>query len=83
VHAEDFLINESADRQAVETICECFPKSDVISTFAFVVESVNAVDRSAFVISTKKEEILGVLDFVCKKQTNRFQALFSTIYIVS
>jgi len=44
MHAEDLLIYDSCNRQAVEAIGESFPQLDVVSTFALVIESVNSVD---------------------------------------
>ena len=39
----------------------------------FIIEAVDPIDGSAFVISSKNKEIFRVLDFVCKKQTYCFQ----------
>jgi hypothetical protein len=35
------------------------------------------------VVSAQYEEVFGILDFVCEKEANRLQALFSTIHVVS
>lgn len=35
VHAEDLLVNDSGNRQAVEGVSECFPELDVVSSLAY------------------------------------------------
>jgi hypothetical protein len=44
VHAEDLLIDNSSDRQAVEAVSEGLPQLYVVAALAFVVEPVNTVD---------------------------------------
>ena len=72
--AEDLFIDNSREREAVEAVCKRFPELklvkiywgcsksylDVIPTFAFVIETVDSVDRGALVITSEKEEVLGV-----------------------
>ena len=67
MHGKDLFVNNSCDRQAIETISECLPEFDVIPPFALVVEPVDPVDGGTFMIATKNEEILGILDFVSKQ----------------
>ena len=83
MHAQDLLVDDCSDWQAVETICEGLPKLDVITAFALVIKAINSVDGSAFVVASEKEEILRVLDLVSQQQANRLQALFATVHIVS
>ena len=83
MHSEYFLVNDSCDWQAVEAICECLPKFDIVPPLALVVEAVNAVDRSAFVVTSKNEEILRVFDFVRQKEANGFQRLFASVDVVT
>jgi short-subunit dehydrogenase involved in D-alanine esterification of teichoic acids len=65
MHAEDFLINDSCDRQAVEAISESFPQLNIISSLAFIIEAIDSIDARALMIPAQQEEILGVFDFVC------------------
>ena len=51
--AKDLLVDDGSDGQTVEAVGERLPEFDVISTFAFVVEAVDAVDRCAFVVATQ------------------------------
>lgn len=64
MHGEDLLVDYGGNRQAVEAVCECFPQLDVVSTLAFVVETVDTVDRCALMVATENEEVLRVLDLV-------------------
>jgi hypothetical protein len=53
VHAEDFVIDERSDGQAVEAVGKNFPKLDSIATLALIVKAVNTVDLGTFVVSSK------------------------------
>jgi hypothetical protein len=64
VHCENLLIDDCCNGQAVEAVRESLPKLDVIPSFAFIVESIDAVDGSAFVVAAQDEEIFGVFDLV-------------------
>jgi len=64
VHAENFFINNSSNRKTVETISESFPELDVIASLALVIETIDSVNRGTLVVSSEKEEVLRVLNFV-------------------
>jgi len=64
VHGEDLLVNDGCDWQAVEAIGKRLPQLDVVPPLALVVESVDAVDRRALVVTTKNEKVLWVFDLV-------------------
>lgn len=83
MHSEDLFINDRSNWQAIEAVCECFPQLDIVPSLALIVESVNAVDGGALVVSTEDEEIFRVLDLVCQQQTYCFKRLFSTIYVIT
>ena len=83
MHAENFLVNESCDWQAVKHVAEDAPESDGVASLAFVVEAVNTVDLGTFVVSSEKEEVLGVLNFVAKKQTHRLDRLLSSVDVIA
>ena len=72
MHAEDLLVNNSSNWQAVEHVTEYLPESYRVSPFTFIVKPVNTVDLGAFVIASQQEEILRVLDFVAEQQTYCF-----------
>jgi len=83
VHAEDLLVDDGSDGKTREALCECLPQLNVVSSFAFVVESVDAVDRGAFVVASEEKEVLRVFNFVSQQETDGLQTLLSSIYIVS
>jgi hypothetical protein len=37
--AENLLVDDSGNGQAVEAICECFPQFDIVSTFTFIIKA--------------------------------------------
>lgn len=49
----------------------------------FVIEAINAIDRSAFVIAAEDEKVLGILHLVGEKQTDGFQRLFTSVNVVT
>lgn len=67
MHGENLLVDDGGDGQAIEAIREGLPQLDVVAALALIVEAVYTVDRSAFVIPAKNEEILGVFDLVCEQ----------------
>jgi hypothetical protein len=83
MHGKDLLVDDGCDGQAVEAIGKGFPQLDVVSSFALVVEAVDAVDGRALVVAAQYEEILGVLDLVCEQQADCLQRLFASVYIVA
>ena len=64
MHAENFLVNQGSNWQAIEYITEYSPESDGVAALALIVEAVDTVDLCALVISAEQEEILWVLYFV-------------------
>jgi len=83
MHGEYFFIDDCGDWQAVKTIRKRLPQLNVVPPLAFVVEAVNTIDRSTFMISAEDEEIFGVFDLVGQKQADGFQGLFASIYVIA
>ncbi len=83
MHAENFFVNHGRNREAIEHIAEHAPESDRESTLALVIEAIDSVDLSALVVTSQQEEVLRVLDFVAKEETDCFNGLLSTIDVVS
>lgn len=48
-----------------------------------VIEAINTIDGSAFVIASQEEKVLRVLNFIREQQTDCFQRLFSPIHVVA
>lgn len=70
MHAKNLLINDCCNWKAVEAICESLPNSDVVSTLAFIVEAIDSVDGGTLMVSSEQEEVLWVLDLVCKEEAD-------------
>jgi len=83
VHADDLLVDQRGDGQAVEAVCERLPNANVVPAFALVVEPVDTVDRGALVVASQQEEVLWVLYLVCEQQTHRLQRLLPTVHVVA
>jgi hypothetical protein len=83
VHCENLLIDDCCNGQAVEAVRESLPKLDVIPSFAFIVEPIDTVDGSAFVVAAQDEEIFGVFDLVCQEQADGLERLLASVDIVS
>ena len=83
VHAQNLVVNQGCNGHAVEDILELFPSLDWKAAFAFVVEAINAVDLTTFVISAQQEKVFLVLDFVREQQNDRLQRLTTSVYVVT
>ena len=62
-HADDLLVDDPADRQAVEDVAELLPDLDVVAALAHIVEAENPGDGGALVVPAQQKKVLGVLDF--------------------
>jgi hypothetical protein len=52
MHAQDLVIYEGCNGHAVEDILEFFPDADRVSTLALVVEAIDTIDLTAFVVTS-------------------------------
>lgn len=64
MHCEDLLVDDCSDRQAIEAIGKGLPELDVVSSLAFIVETVDTIDGGAFVVAAKDEEVFWIFDLV-------------------
>lgn len=83
MNAEDLVVDDGSDWEAVEAMDELFPELERISSFALIVESVNPVDGPALVVSPQQEKVLRVFDFVRQEQADHLEVLLTSIHIVS
>lgn len=51
VHAEDLIVNEGGNGEAVEAVGEELPEADIEAALALIVEAVDAVDGGALVVA--------------------------------
>ena len=82
MHTEDLVVDESSNGETVETVGETLPQAHVVSSLALIVEAVNTVDRSAFVIASEEKEVELVFELVGKEKAYGLYALLTTIDIV-
>ena len=66
MHCEDLLVYDCSDWQAIEAVGESFPQLDIVSSLAFVVKAVDAVNRRALVITSQDKKIFRIFYLVCK-----------------
>ena len=83
MHAEDFLVDDGGYGEAVKAICEGFPKFDVVTSLALVVETIYAVDGRALVVSSQNKKVFGILNLVRQQQADGFQRLFPSIDVIT
>ena len=83
MHAKYLLINECSNREAVKTVCECFPQFDIVSSLTFIIEPIDSIDGGAFMVASEEEEVLRVLDLISQQQAHCLKTLLSSVYIVS
>lgn len=83
MHCENLLVNDGRNRQAVEAVGESLPQLNVVPPLALIVETVDAVDGSALVVTAKDEEVLRVLDLVGQKQADSLEGLLAAVDVVT
>lgn len=83
MHGENLLINNGGNWQAVEAVGECLPKLDVVAALALVVETVDAVDGRALMVTAEDEKVLWVLDLVGEEKADGFKGLLSSVDVVT
>jgi len=83
VDAEDFVVDYGRDWETVEALDKLFPQLQRIPPFALIVEPINPINGPALVISSQKEEILGVLNLVGEEQADHLQILLASVHVVT
>ena len=83
MHAEDLVVDHACDGEAVEGVAEQPPHFDVISPLTLVVETVDPVDGSTFVVASHDEKVLRKLDLVGHQQRNGLYTLLAPIHVVT
>jgi hypothetical protein len=66
VHAHDFLIDQSDERDMVEAIAESLKQCNFISSLDFIEKAINSSDGLTFVISSQNYNLLRKSDFECE-----------------
>ena len=72
MHTYDLVINHRTTRQTVEGIAKLLPHFDRKPTSALIVEAIDSIDSSTFMVASQQKEVFRVLNFVGKQQTDNF-----------
>ena len=64
MHAQYSVVDYRADWQYVEAGAELSPQPDAVPSFALVVETIDSVNLTALMVTSKQEEIFLELDLV-------------------
>ena len=81
--AEDLLVHDRGEGEAVEDVAEHAPQLDVVPALALVVKAVDARDAVALVVPPEQKEILRVLDLVRQQQTDHLETLLTPVHVVA
>ena len=81
--AEDLVVDDGGDREAVEAVDELLPQLERVAPLTLVVEAVDAVDGPALVVATQQEEVLGILDLVSQQQADDLEVLLAAVHVVA
>ena len=82
MHAQDFVIDDCSYWQTVEAFSEQLPETDTEAALALVIESINSVDRCAFMVPSEKKKVIRKLDLVSKQKAYSLYTLFSSVHVV-
>nr|GMC81859.1 ABC1 family protein, putative [Ipomoea batatas] len=83
VHAKYLIIDDGGHRETVKTLGERLPEANAVAALALVVETVDPIDRSAFVVSSEDEEVIGKFDFVAEEKADCLHALLPSVDVVA
>ena len=83
MHGEDLLVDYGSNGKAIEAVCKCLPKFDIVSAFALVIKAVDAVYASTLMVSPQDEEVLRVFDLVGQQQADRLKGLLAAVNVVA
>lgn len=67
MHTEDAVVYDGSHWEMIEKIYEGFPKFSVITTFAFVIETVYFGNVFTFMITPKQVNVSRILYFVSEQ----------------
>ena len=73
MHADNLIIDEGGDWQAIEDVLELLPEADGIAALAIIVEAVDAINLRTLVVTPQEEDVLLKFDLVCEKQDYGFE----------
>ena len=65
MHADDSTFDNGTNGKALKAVRKQFPKTIIVSSFAFIEEAINTIDRISLVISTQNKEVFRIFNFIC------------------
>lgn len=83
MHAQNLIINESSNGQAVEGILELFPDANGVAALALVVEAIHAVNLAGLMIASQEEKVLLELNLVGHEQDYGLKRVLSSVHVVA
>ena len=83
MHAQYLIFYKSGYWHHIKQFYKASPKSYIVSSTTFIVESVYFWYILALVISTEKEDILGILDLECQEKTHCLYTLLAAIHVIT
>jgi hypothetical protein len=83
MHTDNLIINHCTTGQAIKGVAKLFPHFHGKATATFVVEAIDTINTSAFMVTSQQEKVFRVFNFVGKQKTDHFQGLFSTVHIIT
>ena len=72
MHANDFIINNSATWQRIKCIAKVFPHLDRKPAATLVIKAVDSIDTGTFMISSEEKKVFRIFDLVSEQKTHNF-----------
>lgn len=83
MHTEYPLVDEGGYRHEIEAVSEISPELYGVAALAFVVKTVHFIDHVVLMVTPQQEHRFRILQLEGHQQTDHFDALLSTVYVVS
>mmetsp|Transcript_14683 Transcript_14683/g.32425 ORF Transcript_14683/g.32425 Transcript_14683/m.32425 type:complete len:340 (-) Transcript_14683:469-1488(-) len=83
VDADDLVVDDGGAGQTVKDVAELLPHFDGVATATLVVETVDAANTGALVVSAQQEEILRIFHLVGEEKVGHLQRLFPAVHVVA
>ena len=81
--AKNLVIDNCSNWKAIKALNELLPEFKGVSSFAFVVKSIDSVDGAALVVTSQKKKVFWIFDFVREHKANNLKILLSSVDVVT
>ena len=82
MHANDFVVNDSSTREAIEGVAKCLPQLNTEPATALIIKTIYPVDSCTLMVTPEDEKVLRILDLVGEQETNNLKRLFPPVYVI-